>query len=275
MARLNEDPITEAELLQYLEESSDFSFELKVLERLNYLGYSCSHGGPYTDPITKKTRQYDIRATTSHKAKTDDHGLTWALAVECKNLKPHCPLLVMTVPRVPAESYHEVYWYTGGNMNVVRLAATESLYPAGGRCGKSLAQVGKRGNDLVGPDSEIYDKWVQALASGDGLAIIPSGKPSNSREWRVVLPIVVVPDGTLWQVDYDDKGTMSKEPYQVNSSQYYVGHEYAIQLGTRTFRYLASHVEFKTFTGLSEYAHEIASGGSFARRTFESAKAKG
>lgn len=63
MARLKSDPITKADLDEYLENYSDFSFEVRILNTLIDLGFSCEHRGSYTDPATKKLREFDIRAT--------------------------------------------------------------------------------------------------------------------------------------------------------------------------------------------------------------------
>jgi len=53
VTKLQDVQIGEAELLEYLNTSSDFAFELRCLERLAKLGFDCQHGGSYTDPVTK------------------------------------------------------------------------------------------------------------------------------------------------------------------------------------------------------------------------------
>ena len=37
-------------------------FELRVLKELTDLKLNCQHGGAYDDPITGKSREFDIRA---------------------------------------------------------------------------------------------------------------------------------------------------------------------------------------------------------------------
>jgi hypothetical protein len=59
------DPIDQADRIAYLEKVSDFAFELRCLERLTKLGFQCQHGGSYTDPVTNKTRQFDLRVQKS------------------------------------------------------------------------------------------------------------------------------------------------------------------------------------------------------------------
>lgn len=102
MAKPKDDPIGPAELKEYLNTSSDFTFELRCLERLSSLGSQCDHGGSYTDPVTQKTRQFDIRAQKSHGK------LRVRCAIECKSLTDSFPLLVMCVPRSADESFHEL-----------------------------------------------------------------------------------------------------------------------------------------------------------------------
>jgi hypothetical protein len=62
MAKLKPDPITLTDLEEYLVEYSDFSFEMSVLQALEQAHFSCDHSGSYTDPVSGKIRQFDIRA---------------------------------------------------------------------------------------------------------------------------------------------------------------------------------------------------------------------
>ena len=64
---LSPDPITESDVKRYLNNYSDFSFELQVLKKFVDLGFKCSHSGTYEDPVTSKSRQYDIRALHQKK----------------------------------------------------------------------------------------------------------------------------------------------------------------------------------------------------------------
>ena len=61
--KLKPAPVTLKDLNEYLSEStSDFSFELEVLKELRSHHLKCEHGGHYEDPVTKKSREFDIRA---------------------------------------------------------------------------------------------------------------------------------------------------------------------------------------------------------------------
>jgi hypothetical protein len=80
MAKLKTDPIKADDLIAYLDDYSDFSFEIQVLNALIASEFTCEHGGTYDDPVTNKPREFDIRATRNF----EKHLLR--LAVECKNL---------------------------------------------------------------------------------------------------------------------------------------------------------------------------------------------
>jgi hypothetical protein len=98
MAKLRKDPITAQDLTDFVNADSDFDFETRVLKHLREDGFTCSHSGTYRDPVMDKIRQYDIRA------QKDRGGLTLALAVECKNLRPNNPLLLSAVPPTDDEA---------------------------------------------------------------------------------------------------------------------------------------------------------------------------
>jgi hypothetical protein len=91
-AKLKNDEITAKDLAAFVATDSDFGFEMQVLAQLREVGFSCSHSGTYRDPVTDKTRQYDIRASMTRG------DSTLALAVECKNLRRNNPLLLSSVP---------------------------------------------------------------------------------------------------------------------------------------------------------------------------------
>jgi len=87
-----------ADIVEFLESKSDFSFEMKVLQQLHALGFDCSHSGTYRDPITDKSREYDIRAE-----KREGNRCLY-VSVECKGLSKAGPLLVHTTARSEHES---------------------------------------------------------------------------------------------------------------------------------------------------------------------------
>ena len=182
MAKLKPDPIAQSDLIDYLDNHSDFSFEIQVLNALIHKGFTCEHGGSYTDRATKKVREFDIRATQVF----DKRFLR--LAVECKNLRPSFPLLVSCVPRRDDESFHEISISVNPDKHPleeppamycramlaqsrnVRITGGRSFYRPGEPVGKSCDQVGRSPNgEIIAGDSDVYAKWSQALSSADDL----------------------------------------------------------------------------------------------------------
>lgn len=262
MAKLKDTAIVQADLLEYLNTSSDFAFELRCLERLSSLGFQCQHGGSYTDPVTRKTRQFDIRAQKSHE------NLRVQCAVECKNLDASFPLLVMCVPRPSDESFHELILSFHPNMveqswpripaydkkcQTIRVNAPHSVYAVGGYVGKSCAQVGKAAHDdsIVANDAEVFEKWSQALASADDLAdeATEEGEERNGAFLSLILPILVVPDGMLWQTNYESIGMRKNDPVQTDRCSFFVGQYYSAGILQDTCL-TVSHLEFVTLSGL-------------------------
>jgi len=114
------------------------------------------------------------------------------------------------------------------------------------------------------PDSDIYDKWAQALSSAVGLAEsacnVPRGQCS-SVFFTAVLPFVVVPDALLWNAAYDDTGSISTDPAQVNECELFVAREVEVggAKGTSHFhRFTFSHVHFFTLAGFTSFLSKMA-----------------
>lgn len=104
MAQLKSNPITQSDIEEYLAGQADFSFELRVLKELVDLGLICSHSGTYDDPITGKSREFDIRALLLDQEKY----LRVHLSVECKNIRENFPMIVHCLKRKENESYNEL-----------------------------------------------------------------------------------------------------------------------------------------------------------------------
>src|ERR1039458_2812506 len=95
--------ITDADIDAYLTSQNDFDLELFVYRQFNEHGWDARHGGAYTDRITGKARQFDIRATKCRGVAVG-RALVLRFAVECKALTKECPLLVSCVPRTDRKS---------------------------------------------------------------------------------------------------------------------------------------------------------------------------
>ena len=267
MAKLKDDPIAQADLQEYVENVSDFGFEISVLKLLADKGFHCQHGGSYEDPVTKKTRQFDIRATKA-LGKNYLH-----LAVECKNLRENFPLLISCVPRKEDEAFHEICFSAnpdkfslGGatepymramarRSRNIRLTGERTRYRAGDPVGKSCSQVGRQNHDstLTANDSEVFDKWSQALASASDLthrACTDGETLTGDIALSLVFAVVVVPNGRLWATHYDFSGARTRDPFSVEHCPYFVNQSYAHRSSMAWEQYAVSHIDFVTTCGL-------------------------
>jgi hypothetical protein len=128
----------------------------------------------------------------------------------------------------------------------------------------------KRNDDgrLAGGD-EIFDKWMQALASADGLIkqALDEHRPRRKEPmFTCVLPILVVSDCTLWAADYSDEGQLEGDPVQLEEATFFVG---------RTFKdfnpslnYTVSHLHILTRSKIGGFLAEVSRPGALWERIF-------
>ena len=272
MAKLKPDSISQADLLEYLNDHSDFSFEIEILKSLTKIGFDCEHGGSYKDPVTKKTREFDIRATKVF-------GESFLrLAVECKNLRDNFPLLISCVPRREDESFHEIcisvdpdkhsledtpqmYNPVMQKSKNIRLTGNHSLYKTGDPVGKSCDQIGRYSNGgIIANDSKVYEKWSQALSSADDLtylACTDGNDRTGNRALSLVFPFMVVPNGRLWVTQYDADGNRFVDPVQTDRCSYFVNLSYYHRGALTGDEYNISHLEFVTQNGLLKLIDDL------------------
>ena len=267
--------ITAADLTNYLNSESDFAFEIRAIKELQKAG-DVRHGGTYMDAITGKPRQFDIRVTISKDR------CVIRLAVECKNLKTTCPLLVSCLPRSDDEAFQHIAvsidlnYHTfreadqgemacrakGAFVQTFSMANANCMYKTGGPVGKTLAQVSLDSNNLPkGDDAEIYGKWSQALSSADDLvATCPDdGKLKDCNYcFSSVIPVLVVPDETLWRCAFDLDGNPTIEPELTKRVQFFVGKQSSYrQMMVLGSDYMVSHLEIVTLSGLPDLIADL------------------
>lgn len=254
--QLKKVPITVDDLNEFVNDDSDFGFEMRVLRVLRSEDFDCSHSGTYRDPVTNKARQYDIRA------QKDRGNLTLALAVECKNLRPNYPLLLSAVQRTPDEAFHDlITLQIAAGLNQVRVSPRSghtSAYKAGEKVAKNIAQVGRalsKPHELIDDDETTFDKMNQAINSCRDLVQQLANK--STAPWqRAIVPVLVVPTDRLWQVDYGADGSVVVSPRQVERCSLFCGHAWLVSVGdtVRTLSYRLSHIEIVTFDALATTA---------------------
>lgn len=252
------EPVTADAIAQAIAHSDDFGHEMRVRAVLRLRGAHVQHGWAYLDPVEGKPRQFDFRATLSRETRT------MKLAVEAKNLSPDAPLVVSGTTRVRDEAFHDRVKCQNRNghdfIAVLRSRADQPFYPVGEFVGKSILRLkrdGKKG--LVHSsslESEIYNRWSQALASADELCKAAAISVAGQHEKEtVILPIVVVPDGTLWQAEYKADGTLAEPPAQVDATNLFLNHEVVVRPHNNWMN--LSHVNFYTLTGLDQFLRDL------------------
>jgi hypothetical protein len=259
-AKAKEDPITAADLAEYVNRGSDFAFEMQVLTRLRTLGFDCSHSGSYRDPVTEKIRQFDIRAIKNQ----DSYTLT--LAVECKNLRSNLPLLLSAVPRVAAEAFHDLIIRQRGSFSyslVRHVTGNDSIYKPGEMVAKQTDQVGHDGKgNYSSDDQRTFDKLNQAVNSCQDL-VKQFALETSPPLVRAIVPLLVVPSGHLWQVDYSGDGELREHPRTIHHATLFLDHSWSVATGYLTVSYRLSHIEIATFEALPTVIQSYFSSGGF------------
>ena len=268
MAKALDEPLTAADLENFVATQDDFGLELYVYSQARNLGYEASHGGSYTDHVTGKNRQYDIRVTVPVTQQ-----LRVCLAIECKCLRTATPLLVSRIPRVASESFNEKMQPAGKYENAqgqmvtfassraARRTKLDSLYVPNAQVGKAMALVGKTGpNQYSSKDTEVFEKWSQALASANDMVqgSIDDNASNHAPVQTIILPILVVSDETLWVADYAENGNILAPPKQTQSTEFFVNARY--QIGQGQSYYSISHLHIYTKNGIAEFLSQLHPG---------------
>jgi len=234
--------------------------------------YQYTHGGTYTDPISGKPRQYDLRANL----RIDDYSIN--LAVECKNLSSSSPLIICGTMRAEADAYHDIIdsrfgsfeskgrKMVGASSITLRTRGVSCFYPHGKFVGKSLLRAKLDRSLSAIPDSDIYDRWSQALSSSIELADLACKKAYLERKQHVystILPIVVIPDETLWIASYDLRGNLVAEPSEADECEFFVGRNVEITLDAQRqlitlHNFSFSHIHFFTLSGFKSFVSKLA-----------------
>ena len=245
--------ISKEDVDKYISISSDFAFELKAFNKLHELESKYSgqceyqHSGTYTDTITGRSREFDIRfSIQSSKYKV-------IFAIECKNIDSELrPLVAHCVKRTEKEAYHHAIenrystvngiqkMRSTGYVRVSKLTENSIYGHSSNRivC-KSLNQVWKKQENnkdvtgkVVANDGEIYDKWAQAVSSAHDILNQECYQLSKSDSdldcQTVIIPILVVPDNSIYKVVFDETGNVKGDSEIVEYISYFLGTELKI-----------------------------------------------
>jgi hypothetical protein len=259
-------PVSSGDISKAVADADDFGHEMRVRNLLELKPViEFEHGGTYKDEITGKPRQFDFRCSLRKE------NALLSLAIECKNLSIEAPLVMSGTWRRNEEAFHDLIEsrtgrFESGSLIFVGLSSTtrrshggDSFYAPRKFVGKSLLRLRPSKNfPIAVPDADIYDRWSQALASAMDLT---SKACDLSQEFRsphvfcAVLPVVVVANGALWTLVYDDKGEILDDPKPVKSCELYVGRSIRLREKDKAFshQFTFSHVHFFTLSGFDSF----------------------
>jgi hypothetical protein len=151
-----------------------------------------------------------------------------------------------------------------------------SFYSANESVGKDLCQVRRDPRaGLVGSDEKLFDKYQQALASAADLIAAAEGEHRPRREvtlFTAILPILVVPDGTLWAARYSSRGQLERDPEQTNEVTFYLDRQYPV--GSTGHTFTISHLHIMTETSVTDILRQVGqpSPNGIWQRMFEGAE---
>jgi hypothetical protein len=279
MSKLLHDPITLTDIEEYLANYADFSFELRVLKELTGLNLQCQHGGTYDDPVTGKSREFDIRALSKKTYRHQSRRMIIRvhLSVECKNLRDNFPLVLHCMKRKKNESYNELIYtsdpekrYESGSMtaaldsNVKSVRAVKlPLYPEGEYVAKSADQIGRRTDrTIIANDGGVFEKISQAINSSRDLISAANNLDADEKTefLTFVCPVLVIPDSTLWQVRYSDDGARMGPPEPIKHVTYFIGKEWSVGTHLQRLSYSISHLEVLTFSEINNFVTQYLIG---------------
>jgi hypothetical protein len=183
--------------------------------------------------------------------------------------RPNFPLLVQTVPRVKAEAFHQLVIgrdvkvpggreefvvrepYASANSRTLIVKPKSTPYLVGTPTGKSLDNVGRERTGAITSSDLVADRVVQAINSTHEL-IVRAHHDTDAQRICAVVPMLVVSDGRVWQIDYDEDGNMKGGASQTGHIPYFVGRRFrtGAGAGSAEVSFTVSHLDIVTLNSL-------------------------
>jgi hypothetical protein len=259
--------ITPAAVKQVIEAEDDFGHEMRVGNELSKAAESIpanvyprpsiammKHGETYVDPLSGKDRQFDYRCQVVLNDGAVDEASVF-LAIECKNLHESSPLVICGRGRTSDEAYHcyvETKYRNGHLFPGATKVRLSEFYPQHGFVGKSLVRLKQDKDGLyTEPQQDIYDRWSQAVTSAKELgrqACTHFKSTKEGSQFAFLLPVVVLPDGLLWQVAYDRLGRLTGQPERVEEGTLFITSQFEVNPGQPC---VLTHIHFVTLKGFA------------------------
>jgi hypothetical protein len=254
-------------------------FELRTKKILQKYDLVLRHGGFYFDPTEGVERQFDFRAFSQKPGYSVVPPVRIELTLECKHLAENSGLLVSRVPRERHEAFHHVVSNFAISQSsdpdlsvsqkvVKEVVKSHGYYRKGEPVGKEINHLirtepnpGKKSlrnlSEFIikGGDKDIHPRWTQALSSMFELLV--KTLQQDTTEGRepghvMFLPILVVPDGRLWHVDYDGKGEIFAGPSRCDEVDMYVERAHS-NPHQQNSKIVLTHLKILTLSGLDEF----------------------
>lgn len=249
-----------------------FGFEMRIGKIVRSIADAeVQHTGTFTPlGLNEAPRQFDYRVYISRE------DLVLQLAIECKSLFIGSPVVVCGSARSEAESRHDLVVsdarFIAGrrgliDVGLISTSKPSAFYPAGHFVGKTVIRpeptsVGKElvagsGYRLTG-DSDIYDRWNQAVLHACWMLhrAMDLHAREQSATFAVTLPIVVLPNETLWRLTYDSDGVVLEEPTMVDHETLFLGRRQWLG-GMAEVTGELSHLHFVTQAGLEAMVRNL------------------
>jgi hypothetical protein len=259
--RTTDDEFDKDEFQHIIDEGhdSDFLLEMAAARCLRAAGFGVQHSRYYTDPVTGKTRQYDLRAL-----KGGVHGnLQFYLSLECKNIGKNFPLLVSATPRESGESSITYLKGFGGDMHV-GITAHDINCPLylSTHVGRAVTQFERKGNGKSGykystGNDRVGEKWTQVISQLQAMAEEDITNIVDLRRPTFLIPILVVNDDTLWKVGYGFESEVAHYPELVQKTDWIISKGFSIKYQNSTAKFNISHLHITTISGLPDLLNEI------------------
>lgn len=258
----------------------DFGHEMRLREIIQSVpDAESTHGGTYLDLVTGKPRQYDFRCIL----RRDDRALQFA--VEGKNLFTYSPVVVCGTMRSTEDAFHEIIEsrfglftevnpitksvdsITDGWDCLTRRVTDSMVYPYGAFTGKSVMRLkpakdgaGKKADYTTAPDTDVYERWNQALSSSYDLCKSATEYAhgfSRRHYFTATVPVVVVPDDSLWTLNYDKAGVVCSEPSRTDHCPFFVDRRLKVTGWGADQGFSLSHIHFCTLSGFKSWVVSI------------------
>lgn len=251
-------PVSKEEVIDFLKSNDGFHLEMGVVRLLQQNGIPCEHGGTYSDPSSGKDRQFDVQATRQD----DDNFLR--MAIECKCISENSPIVVSRLKQSDFEEGYMVMSSTKAGTEEVfktkRVACR--LFSKSEWVGKSINQLNviqeSNARRIKPSDDQIFTKWTQSVSSATRLCSKMITDYQLLPMWATVavsatIPILIIPDRTLWIANYNDKGELLEVSRDIDIANLYIGRKVQI-LDTE---YDLSHLLIITITGFERFLRTL------------------